>query len=308
MSPRTTDPVVRPTPRVVRVPRGLPPAPRALQRTLGRAPRSAGLVFALALVAAFVWLYLLLQDADRDVAAQGQAIGGLAGDVTALRSAVAGLGGNPDEVAPEPSARLDAAGVSGPAGAQGPPGPVGASGASGASGAAGASGASGADGRPGVAGSNGSPGASGAAGGAGPSGAAGASGPAGAGGVDGAPGAAGTPGAAGAEGTPGGAGPAGAQGEPGPAGASGAEGPVGPAGAPGADGRAITAVDCTGTGDSSTWVLTYSDGTTSSVAGPCRLAPGTDTPTGEPTTTPPIETTTDPGDPGDPLDPGDPQP
>lgn len=281
MSPSSTD--VVPVPRVVRIPRTLPRPPRAIQRVFGRAPLLLGAVCLAAVVAAFAWLFLLLQDSDRDVAAQGQAIGGLAGDVTALRSAFAGLGGNPDEVAPEPSARLEAAGVTGPAGPIGPPGPVG---ASGASGAAGASGGSGADGRPGVAGSNGTPGAAGSAGASGAGGAPGAAGSAGPGGVDGVDG---VPGAAGATG---GAGPAGVQGEAGPAGAAGVPG------APGADGRSIVDVTCSGVGATSSWRVSYSDGSTSEVPGPCRLEAG---PSGEPTTTPPIDPP--PVDPA-PIDPG----
>lgn len=61
---------------------------------------------------------------------------------------------------------------------------------------------------------------------------------------------------------------------PGPA---GPEGPVGPAGADGTngadgrDGRGISSVTCEGEGENSYWVVTYTDGTTQTSTGPCRL-------------------------------------
>ena len=60
-------------------------------------------------------------------------------------------------------------------------------------------------------------------------------------------------------------GPPGPQGPPGPAGANGADGAPGE---PGTPGRGITAVDC---GSDGAWVITYSDGTTSTTGGPCRV-------------------------------------
>jgi hypothetical protein len=95
---------------------------------------------------------------------------------------------------------------------------------------------------------------------------------------------------------PGPPGPAGEDGSdstvPGPPGSdSTVPGPEGPAGAPGRDGedgddgRSVTAVDCLEDG---TWRISYSDGTTSTTPGPCRVViepspnptdpPGEDTP------------------------------
>jgi len=72
-------------------------------------------------------------------------------------------------------------------------------------------------------------------------------------------------------------GPAGADSTvPGPAGAdSTVPGPAGPAGA---DGRGITSVACVDSTTSSDWVVTFTDGATSTAAGPCRTIP-----------TPPVE-------------------
>lgn len=85
------------------------------------------------------------------------------------------------------------------------------------------------------------------------------------------------------------AGPAGAPGAdstvPGPPGPPGADstipGPAGPAGKDGADGqnglnglngRGFSSIVCEGTGEGSYWVVTYDDGATQTIAGPCRLA------------------------------------
>ena len=65
---------------------------------------------------------------------------------------------------------------------------------------------------------------------------------------------------------------------PGPAGPPGADGADG---APGADGRGISSVTCEGTGDASYWVVTYTDGTSQTSTGPCRLTALT-LPTGAP--------------------------
>jgi hypothetical protein len=86
-------------------------------------------------------------------------------------------------------------------------------------------------------------------------------------------------GPAGAQGLPGGVGPAGPAGADGAAGASGESivgpegpaGPAGPAGADGVDGRGIVSVAC---GDDSNWLITFTDDTTQTVAGPCRFPPG----------------------------------
>jgi hypothetical protein len=105
----------------------------------------------------------------------------------------------------------------------------------------------------------------GPAGKTGPAGATGPSGPAGATGPKGEKGDPGPTGPAGAEGAPGDPGAQGPQGDPGPAGPSGATGPQGPAGV---DGRGITAVTCQ---DDGSWLITYTDGTTSAASGPCKV-------------------------------------
>lgn len=83
----------------------------------------------------------------------------------------------------------------------------------------------------------------------------------------------------GAPGQTGTAGEAGNVGQPGANGADGAVGPTGPAGPPGpqgdpgtagADGRGVTAVTCQNDG---TWLITYTDGTTSTTQGPCKIGP-----------------------------------
>jgi len=80
------------------------------------------------------------------------------------------------------------------------------------------------------------------------------------GGCIGVPGQTGAPGADST--VPGPPGPAGPQGDPGPAGATGPQGPAG------ADGRGITAVTCQ---DDGSWLVTYTDGTTSTASGPCKV-------------------------------------
>lgn len=127
-------------------------------------------------------------------------------------------------------------GPSGPAGTPGEtsPGPLGPPGPSGAPG-------SDATGAPGSAGKDGAPGTSTP-------------------GKDGAPGAPGSPGADSTA--------------PGPAGPPGADSAVpGPPGTAGEPGRGVAGIECQGAGSSSTWVITYTDGSTSTSAGPCRLEP-----------------------------------
>lgn len=81
------------------------------------------------------------------------------------------------------------------------------------------------------------------------------------------------------------------KGDKGDPGATGATGPVGKDGAPGKDGsngsdgapgRGITSVTCHVDG---TWTFTWTDGTTSTVSGPCRVAEPEPTPT-DPTPSP----------------------
>lgn len=109
-------------------------------------------------------------------------------------------------------------------------------------------------------GADGAPGPVGPAGPVGPQGPQGLAGLLGANGVNGSNGADGAPGPAGAEG------PAGPEGPPGPAGPAGADG------LNGLNGRGFSSIVCEGTGDSSYWVVTYDDGATQTIAGPCRLA------------------------------------
>lgn len=142
--------------------------------------------------------------------------------------------------------------VSGERGPVGPVGPTGAPGRPGSAGPAGAPGEPGADGAPGE------PGADGRS-------ILGTPGPLG---LPGAPGSAGEPGAPGADG------PAGPPGESGPAGPTGPEGPPGvpgapgPSGTPGVDGRGVLTLTCQ---DDGTWLVTYTDDTTSTTPGPCRV-------------------------------------
>ncbi|MBD8019399.1 hypothetical protein H9634_01190 [Brevibacterium sp. Re57] len=129
----------------------------------------------------------------------------------------------------------------GPAGPPGPPGPVGPAGR-------------GVQGVPGPAGKDSS-----------------VPGPAGRPGSDGqdstVPGPAGRAGAAGADGKDGAAGPPGPKGDPGPA---GPPGPRGDRGAAGESGRGIASIAC---GSDGAWKVTYSDGATEEVPGPCRVTP-----------------------------------
>jgi hypothetical protein len=105
----------------------------------------------------------------------------------------------------------------------------------------------------------------------GPRGPLGPRGPAGADGLDGANG---TDGVDGEPGTPGADGADGADGAPGADGADGADG---------APGRGITKVECRTSpdvpNDGGDWIFTYTDGTTTTVAGPCRAITPTPTPT-----------------------------
>ncbi|TAJ46370.1 MAG: collagen-like protein [Herbiconiux sp.] len=115
------------------------------------------------------------------------------------------------------------------------------------------------EGAPGLPGSPGLPGAAGARGEKGDQG------------DMGVPGQSGLPGPAGTNGADGTDGSAGTNGEPGPAGPAGPAGADGAPGAPGAngnDGRGLAAVECQPDG---TWLITYTDGTTSTTSGPCRV-------------------------------------
>lgn len=142
----------------------------------------------------------------------------------------------PAEVEDEISALEPVAGDRGPVGAVGPVGPAGPPGA------------------PGPVGPSGPPGPSGES-------IVGPGGPTGPAGLTGAPGAAGEPGAAGADGVS----------IVGPEGPVGPAGPAGADGANGIDGRGIWGLDCQADGS---WLVTYSDGTTSTTPGPCRATTG----------------------------------
>lgn len=122
------------------------------------------------------------------------------------------------------------------------------------------------------------PGAAGATGPQGPRGLMGLPGqigPQGEPGEAGAPGAPGEVGAKGASGANGKDGLAGSQGVAGPAGPPGADstvpgpaGPAGPAGATGAEGRGVMSMMC---GEDGSWIITYTDNTTQTTNGPCRV-------------------------------------
>lgn len=88
------------------------------------------------------------------------------------------------------------------------------------------------------------------------------------GGCIGAPGQTGAAGPAGKDGQSGADGANGAVGPPGPPGADGAQGPAGPAGPAGSDGRGVTSITCQNDGS---WLITYTDGTTSTTQGPCKV-------------------------------------
>lgn len=81
----------------------------------------------------------------------------------------------------------------------------------------------------------------------------------------------GDPGAAGLAGSPGAPGNVGASGLQGAKGEKGDPGPKGDKGDPGAPGRGIESVICEGNGQESYWVVTFSDGTSATSTGPCRL-------------------------------------
>lgn len=91
-------------------------------------------------------------------------------------------------------------------------------------------------------------------------------------GATGSPGPDGKSGATGTQGPPGEPGATGAKGDQGVAGTDGKDGTPGTDGKPGADGkdgRGIADTDCQADG---TWLITYTDGTTSTSRGPCRIA------------------------------------
>ena len=165
------------------------------------------------------------------------------------------------------------------AGPQGPPGPPGPEGEDGKPGKPGEDGRdaptppAGRDGEDGRDGNDGPPGQDGQQGAPGANGQPGEPGPTSPPGADGKDGANGERGPAGPRGPQGERGPAGKDSTvPGPAGPSG---PAGPAGSPGPTGVGIRDVQCAGTGGSSYWAITLTNGTTLTANGPCKatLAP-----------------------------------
>jgi hypothetical protein len=83
-------------------------------------------------------------------------------------------------------------------------------------------------------------------------------------------GASGSDGKAGADGSQGDTGATGAQGDQGVPGVAGADGADGKPGVDGKDGRGIAKAECQQDG---TWLITYTDGATSTTDGPCRVGP-----------------------------------
>lgn len=78
-------------------------------------------------------------------------------------------------------------------------------------------------------------------------------------------------GPAGADGADGKNGTNGKDGATGETGATGPQGPPGETGATGADGRGISGIEC---GSDNNWSIAYTDGSISTVAGPCRIDSG----------------------------------
>lgn len=155
-------------------------------------------------------------------------------------------------------------GEKGDPGPQGPSGPAGGKGEKGDTGNGGEPGSPGEAGEPGTKGEGGAPGEPGTEGEGGEPGA------------PGSPGGEGAPGEAGAPGSKGEPGPAGAKGEAGPPGPKGDKGEKGEPGSTGDPGRGIKSISCTADGD---WYFEFSDGSTATVAGPCRAQSTTPIPT-----------------------------
>lgn len=181
----------------------------------------------------WLWMALTIGDLRDSLAQRNATVDDLLGQYRDLYAEAQAEGVDPSAPTPD-DVELEPS--VGPDGARGPTGPRGANGPTGEQGQ------SGPPGPPGPAGPAGEDGDDGAAGES-------ITGPSGAPGPQGAPG----------ESIPGPAGPAGTAGPPGPAGAPGA---------PGTDGRGLTSVACELDGS---WTVTYTDGTTSSTPGPCRV-------------------------------------
>lgn len=130
-------------------------------------------------------------------------------------------------------------------------------------------GARGADGPVGPRGETGTTGPRGPQGEPGPKGDPGPQGATGATGAAGTAGARGEAGSAGAKGDAGAAGAPGPQGEPGPQGPAGPPGDIGPVGPAGPAGRGVQSIACQ---EDTSWLITYTDGATSTTNGPCWAA------------------------------------
>lgn len=193
------------------------------------------------LLALLLSVWALAEDLD-DQKAEGQkrqlVVDQLARDSVALRGELTKQGVDPDTVAPPPQDRTDdPLPIQGPQGIPGTPGIQGPEGEQGPAGAEGKQGVQGAQGTPGE---------------------------------DGAPGSGGAPGEDGPQGPPGASGPQG------PPGASGPQGPPGAGGPQGPPGVSVTDVKCVDddTSVGSRWVVTFSNGTTTTSDGPCRIRQG----------------------------------
>lgn len=223
------------------------------------------LIFAMILGAILVLLALIvlaLYGADRDDKAKAseQTLGDLASQVQAActanpadaRKVFGDVCGKAKEIDERPVGEKGDPGAKGDPGIQGPRG------------------LQGAQGPPGIQGPTGPQGPPGAPGRAGPIGVTGQSPqcllePTRCVGPQGAAGERGEPGPQGSQGDPG------ATGETGPQGTAGPQGDPGTTGATGAAGRGIKDTDCQ---DDGTWLITYTDGTTDTARGPCRIVVG----------------------------------
>lgn len=199
-------------------------------------------------VGGFIWMARTNGHLRERLAEQDGAVLELVDQYAALYDEATRGGVEPDAPAP---ADVEGAVVASPGlpGERGPVGPVGPAGLPGEPGGPGPQGVPGPVGEPGFPG-RGLPG---------PAGSDGAPGPSGGDGDDG---------TSGADGAPGPAGPAGPAGQEGAPGAPGAAGTPGPSGEPGTDGRGVAVLECQADG---TWLITYTDDTTSTTPGPCRV-------------------------------------
>src|SRR5690606_32416791 len=199
----------------------------------------------------------------REAAQERQAVlDELTDQYTALYEQAIVEGVEPDTATPDEVREKSPDPIPGPRGERGVEGPAGERGLIGPRGPAGEEGERG---EPGPTGSPGPPG---------PAGERGTAGGPGVPGVDGSDGSAGPPGPVG---PPGERGPQGEPGAPGKDGAPGPAGPAGPTGAAGKDGRTIVGIACQPNG---TWLITYTDDTSSTATGPC-IDPNTVPPIGD---------------------------